>query len=68
MLKSLLKAEQSNQRLWILKVDLKAKGVRHRLLLGQFKNKSQAQKYQRQVKSVLTKARLKGLVRKWINW
>ena len=49
---------------WILKVDLGKKGVRYRVLVGQYKTSSESKEAAKSLKSL----KLKPLSRKWTRW
>ena len=49
---------------WILKVDLGKKGIRYRVLIGQFSDRGKAKAILRSVKAL----KFKPLIRKWIAW
>ena len=49
---------------WIIKVDLGRKGIRYRVLVGQFKSRAEA----KGIVSPLKRLKFKPLIRTWIRW
>ena len=49
---------------WVLEVDLGKKGVRYRVLVGQYKTSSESKEAAKALKSL----KLKPLSRKWTRW